>query len=189
MLEERMQPEPGRTREARVVARMPVQVAKRRPVLRRRPCGPRRRRESQFASVSRLIQKDSVAPPAGTAIVRASRLYAGSPACEMANCVPSAARPSERRGRGRPRREGDAAMPVAPQLELAHRRSGQVGRHRLASLPRPRRPAAARVVFSSSPFATASSPGGHGDAERISRLVARMVVDRIPRRRRRAARR
>ena len=44
--------------------------------------------KSQFGSVSRLTQKDSVAPPAGTVIVRASRLYDGSPTCESANCVP-----------------------------------------------------------------------------------------------------
>ncbi len=56
--------------------------------------------KSQFASVSRLIQKDMFAPPAGTAIVRASRLYDGWPTWEIANCVPVRAVPvgSQRSG-------------------------------------------------------------------------------------------
>ena len=58
--------------------------------------------KSQFGSVSRVIQNERVAPPAGTEIVRASRLYDVSPFCEMANCVPV-------RGCGLAKRSGSKA--------------------------------------------------------------------------------
>ena len=44
--------------------------------------------KSQLDSVSRSIQNESSPPPAGTSIVRASRLYERSATCESANWSP-----------------------------------------------------------------------------------------------------
>ena len=46
------------------------------------------KKKSHVGSVSRVTQNDSSPPPAGTVIVRASRLYARSADCEYANRSP-----------------------------------------------------------------------------------------------------
>ncbi len=141
-------------------------------------------RKSQCSSVSRVTWNDRLAPPEGTAIVRMRRLYEESAWPEIDEL-----RAGRRRRDGDVQRrvdrvvEVDAVLVVIRDLELADLRRREVGVHRVLLLPHERRVAVLRLLALQRAVRHDLEAGRHGHAERVRRLVERVVVDRVPRRR------
>ena len=74
----------------------------------------------------------------------------------------------------------DAVLAVGAQVELADRRRGEVGRHRLLRDPHPGRRSVARAAALQLAVGHRHEARGDLDVERVGRLVERVVVDRIP---------
>ena len=78
--------------------------------------------------------------------------------------------------------EADAVRGVRVELELAHGSRRQVRGHRLLRLPAPGGPAVPRPGAVEHAVGDCLEPLRHRDLEGVGRLVARVVVDRVPRR-------
>jgi len=182
MREERVELMPEGTGEAGVLARVPVHVGKRRPVVR----ADRMRldkhevpfglgiaidRKRQRRPVRRNGDRSGETLVRGISLLRERILLArarGGDGEELGiDRVPVA----------------DARDPVGAELELPHRRRREVGGHRRLRIPYPGRPATPRPGALESPVGDGLEAGRDGNAKGVGGLVERMVVRREPGRR------
>ena len=110
------------------------------------------------------------------------------PICEYSELRPSTGVTDGARSTKRRRVDGipvrDPVDVVGADVEVADRHDRKVRRHRLARVPVPRRPAAARLLaHEDRRWRSTSRPGRDRDVECERRLVARVVVGREPGRR------
>ena len=178
-----MQLEPERADEARVVARVAVQVGEGRPIVR-----PGRVRLDEEEVPVRLgvtgHPERQVPAPGGHGDRPLESLEGGLGPLRDRELAP---RPRRRRRLVEIRVDGvpeaDAVLLVRVDLELADRGRRQVRGHRLLRIPEPCRPAALRPALLELAVGDRLEAVRHGDLERVGGLVARMVVDRVPGRR------